>query len=190
MNYFYLIILFASAALLITDMVLRYMEKIESFGVEKKLFKLTGSTIPIEKFLPENLTMAVVFFLTFGAAGFFLELVGVRIISLPIALMAGFFACFTVQYFAASTIAKVKNKTLPKGDAAADIQGFAYEEIDGAAGDYGVVEFLYNGVEFHAPAVSANGTKIPKFEKVVIIFEENGFYFVQSILEVFEALNE
>jgi len=188
MRYVYLTIVIGSAALFITDMVLRYMEKIASFGMEKKLFKFKGQTIPIEKFLPENITMLFVFFLVFGVAGYFLELMGFWIVSLVLAVVPGFIVCFLIQQTLKATIDKYRDKVLPKGYAAADIQGFAYEEIDGDG--YGIIEFVYNDVEFHAPATSVNGTNIPKFEKVIIIFEEDGVYFVQSILEVFEPLNE
>lgn len=188
MIYFYLIIIIVSAALFITDMVLRYMEKIKSFGYEKKLFNYEGQDIPVEKFLPENITMLLVYFLTFGTAGFFLEFIGLYYISIPLAMTPGFLVCFIIQYFIRNYINRIKGRVLPKGYDAADIQGFAYEEIDGDG--YGVIEFVYNGAEFRAPAMSANQTRIPKFEKVVVIFEENGFYFVQSILEVFEPLNE
>ena len=189
MLWFYIIISVFAAMLLITDITLRYMEKIKSFGMEKKLFTFKGDTIPIEKFFPENLTMVLAFSLTFGAAGMFLTFLGLDwYFVLPFAVMTGMILCFVVQEAFQRFIEKNTDKTLPTGDAAANLEGFVVEEIDGD--DYGLIEFEYNDVTFRANALSANETPIPEYERVIILFEENGFYFVQSIKEVFLPLNE
>jgi len=189
MIYFYAIVMVLAATLLTADMVLVYMEKVKSFGMEKKLFKLKGTTIPVEKFLPENITMVFVFFFVFGASGIFYEFLGLRwFFSLPLGIMSGMLVCFAFQFFLKSAIDKKTGKILPTGDLAADILGWVTEEIDGDG--YGVIEFEHNDITFRAPAMSANQTRIPEYEKVIILFEENGFYFVESIREVFEPLNE
>jgi membrane protein implicated in regulation of membrane protease activity len=189
MLYFYLGVTIIAAALLITDVVLRYMEKIKSLGIEQKLFRFKGETIPIEKFLPQSVTMVLGCLLTAGVSGVILDLIGFRwYLSMPFAVMTGLLVCFVLQEPLQSAVAKYKDKIVPRGDKAAGVQGFAYEDIEGD--DYGLIEFEFNDLTFRAPAVSVNGTAIPEFEKVIILFEQDGCFFVQSIKEVFEALNE
>ncbi|MCL2020180.1 MAG: hypothetical protein FWG70_10555 [Oscillospiraceae bacterium] len=189
MFYFYLCLTILSAVLLITDIVLRSMEKIKSFGFEKRLFKFKSETVPIEKFFPETLTTLLICLPILGAAGMILDSIGfVWYLSLPFSVMTGMLVCFALQYRLRAAINKHKDKILPRNDKAAGIQGFAAERIDGD--DYGLIEFEYNDDVFHAPAVSVYGTTISKFEKVVILFEENEFYFVQSIKEVYEGLED
>ncbi|MCL2697714.1 MAG: hypothetical protein FWE74_06505 [Oscillospiraceae bacterium] len=188
MIYIYLAVTIISAALLITDVVLRYMERIKYFGVERSLFKLKGGTIPAEKFLPQTPAMALGGFLSLGTAGMIFEYIGFRwYFSLPFSVMTSMLICFALQYFLNSAVDEFKSRTLPKGDEAAGVQGFAYEYIYGD--DYGLIEFEFNDIVFRAPAVSANSTMIPEFEKVIILFEEGGCFFVQSIKEVFDPLN-
>ncbi|MDR2532325.1 MAG: hypothetical protein LBC82_05725 [Oscillospiraceae bacterium] len=176
-----------AATLLITDIVLRYTEKIKSFGFERKLFRIKGDTIPAEKFFPENLTMAFINLLCFGTAGMLLELAGLRwFFSLPSSVMAGMFVCFMIQHTLRAAVDRFTEKTIPTGDKAAGVQGFAVGEIDNDGDGYGLIEFEYNSLTFRAPAVSANETAIPMFEKVIILFEEDGVYFVQSIKEVYD----
>jgi membrane protein implicated in regulation of membrane protease activity len=157
--------------------------------MEKKLFTFKGSTIPIEKFFPENLTMVLAFSLAFGAAGMGMTLLGLYwFFVLPFAIMTGMVLCFVIQEALRRAVEKNTDKTPPEGDTAANVEGFVVEEIDGD--DYGLIEFEFNGVTFRANALSANETPIPEYERVIILFEENGFYFVQSIREVFLPLNE
>jgi hypothetical protein len=189
MTVLYLIVTILAAALLAADVILRYMEKIKGFNLEQKLFKFKGGTIPAEKFFPQSPTMTLGCFLVIGAAGMIFERVGFRwYFSLPFSVMTAMFFCFALQYSAKSKLDELTNKNAPAGDVPAGVQGFAYEEILGD--NYGLIEFEYNDSVFRVPAVSVNSTTIPKFEKVIILFEEGGCYFVQSIKEVFEPLNE
>jgi membrane protein implicated in regulation of membrane protease activity len=191
MIYIYLIITVLSSALLITDMVLLYMEKIKSFGLERALFRLKGQTIPAEKFLPETLTMAFVTFLSLGVTGMLLVFTGLEwFFTLPLAIIAGMLVCFIFQYFIRNAIDKSTGRTLPKRDKAAGAEGFAIEEINNAGDGYGLIEFEYNNVRFRAPAVSAYETAIPEYERVIVLYEEDGVYFVQSIREVYEVIDE
>ncbi|MCL2637605.1 MAG: hypothetical protein FWD48_04465 [Oscillospiraceae bacterium] len=189
MIYFYLIVTIIAAALLVTDVALRQMENIKGFGIERKFFEFKGKTIPVEKFFPHTLTMFLACFLSFGISGMIFRHINFEwYFSLPFAAITAMFICFCLQYFLKEAVVKHKNETVPTGDTAAGVQGFAFEDIDGD--DYGLIEFEYKDLIFHAPAVSVNGTSIPRFEKVIILFEQEGCFFVQSIKEVYEALNE
>jgi len=191
MIYFYTAIVIIAAALIVTDIVLRQMEDIKGFGFEKRLFNFKGEDIPIEKFFPETLGTALFCLFSTGTAGVLLDIIGFRwYLSLPFSVMSGMLVCFFLQHFLQSAINKYKDKTLPKGDKAAGVQGFAVEEINNTGAGYGLIEFEYNDVIHRANAVSVNETTIPEFEKVIILFEEDGVYLVQSIKEVFEPLNE
>jgi hypothetical protein len=187
MIYFYITVTIAAAALLITDVVLRYMERIINFGVEKRLVRFKGETIPAEKFLPQTMTMVIIYFLSLGVSGMVFASIGFWwFLSLPLSIAAGMLVCFVLQHFLKSAVDRHKNRNVPQGDKAAGVQGFAYEHINGD--DYGLIEFEYNDLTFHVPAVSVNGTTIPEFEKVIILFEQDGCFFVQSIKEVYEAV--
>jgi len=189
MIYLYLIITVTAAIFLVADLVLLYMEKIKNFGMERNLFKFKGETIPAENFLPENLTMSFVLFLSLGVAGFFLSLLNIEwYLSLPISISAGMLVCFIIQQPLRNAVNKKKGIVLPEKTLAAGIEGFAAEKIE--ADGYGKIEFEYKNVRFKAPAVSAYETMIPKFERVIIIYEEDGVYFVESIREVYEVLDE
>ncbi|MCL1823671.1 MAG: hypothetical protein FWG44_05665 [Oscillospiraceae bacterium] len=191
MIYFYLVWAVLAATLLITDMVLLYMVKMKSFGLERKLFKFKVKTVPLEKFLPENLTVLFAALLCMGISGIIFDVTQLKwYMSLPVAITSGFVLCFFLQYFLKNTVDKHTDKTLPLGDAAANANGWVVEEIDGVNGDYGLIEFEYKELKFRAPAMSANETKIPEYEKVIVLFEENGFYFVQSIKEVYTGLKD
>jgi len=191
MIYFYTALLIIAAALIVTDIILRQMENLKSFGFEKRLFNFKGADIPIEKFFPETLLTALICLFSTGAAGVLLDVMGFRwYLSLPFSIMTGMLVCFVIQHFLQSAVDKYKDKTLPKGDKAAGVQGFAVEEINNDGAGYGLIEFEYNDVIHRANAVSVNETTIPEFEKIIILFEEDGVYLVQSIKEVYEPLNE
>lgn len=49
---FYVVVTVVSAVTLTADMILRYMEKIGSFGLERRFHRLHGKTIPIEDLFP------------------------------------------------------------------------------------------------------------------------------------------
>lgn len=188
MIYFYVVIIVLSGIGLAFDFILRYTEKIKSFGMEKKLFSFQGKTIPVEKLLPENLTMVMVFLFVTGIIGCGFELSGIGVVlSLPCSIFAGCLTCFLIQYSFVSTMNKIKKLEKPKGELAAGVNGFLIEAITDDS--YGKIRFEWKGISFEAPAMSVNGTELDEFEKVIIILEENGCYFVESVTEVYDAFN-
>jgi len=191
MIYVYLTLMIISAAFMLVDMVLRYMEKLKNFGIERKLFTFTGQTIPAENFLPLTLSMVPVFFLGAGAAGYALSFIEFEwYFVLPLSLLTGSLTCFVIQYFIRNALNRKAGKTLPVKMQAAGIEGFTVERIEPDGDGYGLVEFEYNDVRFRVPAVSANETPIPKQERVIVLYEEDGMYFVESIREVYDVIDE
>ncbi len=165
------------------------MEKIGSFGMEKPLIRFSGSTIPIEKFFPANLTMLFVYTFFFGLSGTIYTEMGLYwYFTLPCAIMSGSILTFLIQYPIKNRKLKAEDRVLPKGDSAAGIEGKTLEPI--TEDDYGVIEFAWNGEVFRANAVSANYKYISAYERIIILLEENGFYFVESVKEIYDILND
>lgn len=187
--YFYLSVAVLSGTGLAFDSILRYTEKIKSFGLEKKLFKFEGKTIPTEKMLPQNVTMMLVYFLSLGITGIFIDVLGAEwFLSLPCAVFSGFLVCFAVQYPIVLAVKKFKKREMPKGLEASGVEGHIVVPV--TLSDYGTVRFEWKGDRYDAPAFSANGTPLPEYEKVIIILEENGCYCVEGVAEVFAPLND
>jgi membrane protein implicated in regulation of membrane protease activity len=193
MIYFYLTMTVAASAFLLLELILRYMENIKNFGIDKKLFRFTGTTIPAEKLLPLTPVMLPVFGLGLGVAGLVLMFVFPEMewyFTLPLSLLAGSLVCFTVQHPVQNALDKKAGRALPVRMQPAGIEGFAASIINPEGDGYGLVEFEYNDTRFRVRAVSANETFIPKQERVIVLYEEDGVYFVQSIREVYDVIDE
>lgn len=187
--YFYLSVAVLSGAGLTFDVILRYTEKIKSFGLEKKLFKVEGKTIPVEKMLPQNVTMLLVYFLSSGITGIIIDVLGAEwFFSLPCAIFSGFLVCFIVQHSFTLAIKKFKKREMPKGFEASGLEGYIVSPV--TVSDYGSVRFEWKGDRYEAPAFSANGTALPEYERVIIIMEENGCYCVEGFAEIYSPLND
>jgi hypothetical protein len=190
MNIFYLIIFIVSALAFIADIILRYVEKIKNFTLDKKLFSIRGDadTIPIEKVLPANLTMLILAVMAGSAAGGLLDLSGVAwYLSLPCAVSSGLLICFTVQHLGENIVSIIKRNRLPKGEKAAGLNGYCVEFI-GADG-LGKAEFVHGGRKFEVAAASANESDIDPDDEVIAVYEENGFYFVTKINEIYKGID-
>jgi len=199
MLYFYLIILIISTSALAADAILRYTVKIKSFDVERnfflKIFKIkenSGFLIPVHKFLPENITMLLILSVVFSASGSLFCLARVEwFFSLPCALASGLFSCFIVQYWGEKSMDTLMRNLLPKGDKAVGLDGYCTEDIE--QGDWGKVRLFYTGksgkeCEFEVNAAIAEGGDIVSGEKVIIVYESDGFYFVVRVDEVYKDI--
>jgi len=163
------------------------MVKMKNFDIEKRFFKYKNDTIPIEKFLPETLTMVFVFFLVLSVSGVFYEFMQiVWYVSLPFAIVSGLFACFIVQHLMASAVNSLKGNRLPKGEAAAGLNGYCTAEIQ--ADSWGRVKLIHKEHEFEVNAACAGEKDILNGEKVICVYESDGFYFVVRIDEIYKEL--
>ena len=183
---FYIIVTIVSTVTFTTDLILRYMEKIRSFGMEERIHNIKGKIIPIEDFIPHNLTLAALFFMAFGAVGILLKLLDLNgLVVFPICVMCGMFA----NFFAARILKRIRrNPPIPK---TADLSGISALCIEKIAGDgYGTVEFTYEGRKYTLPALSENETDIEKDETAVIILVNEGVCIVEREDEVIKAMNE
>ena len=161
---FYVMVTVVSAVAFTIDIILRYMEKIRSFGMEERLHKIKGKIIPVEDFIPHNITLLCVFFMTVGTTGILLTLLKLNgLISFPVSVMCGMFANFA----AVRILRKVRNKPIPKSVDLNGVEAVCTEDIDGDG--YGEIEFLYNNRRYTRPALSENETDIKKGETVLII---------------------
>ena len=81
------------------DMILRYMMKIPSFGMEGRHHNIKGKLIPIEDFIPHNLTMLFVFGAALGIFGIFMKLLDINgLIAFPCSVMFGCGVNFLVMH--------------------------------------------------------------------------------------------
>jgi hypothetical protein len=191
MSIFYIIICTVSAVAFTADCILRYMEKIKSFDLEGKLFKVRKSTtIPLEKFLPENLTMLLFSTAIAGALGIVYHSAGLPwYLSLPSVIMSGLFVTFAVQFGGFNFVDFILKTNLPKGDDAADLDGYCTEFIE--EGGWGKVKLFHKDREYEVNAVCAlPDCEIDEGLKVICVCEQDGFYFVLLVDDVHKNVDK
>lgn len=183
---FYIAAAVAGAVTLTADMILRYMEKIRSFGFETRFHNIKGKTIPIEHFIPHNFTMAAVFCLALGITGIPLKLLGINgFVTFPMCLLSGAMVNFFIMHFIFPLISE---RPLPKKADLSECEAVCLERMD--ADGYGKVSVVWNGRKYEFPAVSANGHTIEKGESVVILYKEDGVCFAERPDRIIDVLNE
>ncbi|MCL1832019.1 MAG: hypothetical protein FWG45_03800 [Oscillospiraceae bacterium] len=196
MNMVYIALLVLSAIGLAADVVLRYVEKIKCFGLEGKLFKKTYDTIPLEKLLPENVTMLLITVMTAAAAGVIVNALGVPWYVSPFcAVSSGLILCFAVQYYAVNAIDAVRGNALPKGEAAAGLNGYCTVAFDEG---FGKVMLAHKEREFEVNAglVKETGegenpekSQIEQHDRIIALYESDGYYFVVKIGEIYTGID-
>ena len=186
---FYIIVTVVCVVAFTADMVLRYMEKIRSFGMETRLHDIKGKTIPIEDFIPHNITMVTVFGSAMGVFGIFLKLLDIHpFVSFPCAVMFGSMVNFTVMHFIKPLITRASGDELSAKTDIAGSEGICTEDI---AGDgYGKVSVVYNGRNYEFEAISEYETDIEKGEKVYVLYRDEQFCVVEKQSEILDVLNE
>ncbi|MCL1904115.1 MAG: hypothetical protein FWF94_06845 [Oscillospiraceae bacterium] len=188
MLYFYIIILIVSSAALITDIILRYTEKIKNFDFSGRLFNIKNDIVPIEKFFPENLNMLIISSMTVGATGCLFKLTFLPDwLTLLCALACGLSTCFIVQYLGQSIVDFVKRNRLPKGEKAFGLEGVCIEPIN--TGDSGKVSFSHKNREFVVNAAPVNEEGINAEDDVVCVYESDEFYFVIKTNEIYNGID-
>lgn len=183
---FYVVVTVVSAVTLTADLILRYMEKIKSFGLERRLHHIHGKTIPIEDFIPANLTMAAVFLLSFGMIGIFLSFFKMNgFVVFPIAVLGGAFVHFFLAHF---LFPRISLRPIPKNEDLSACEAVCAEPVtpDG----YGSVKVTWNGREYIFPAVCANEKEIEAGEKVVVLYREDGVCFVERDDRIMDIIDE
>ena len=186
---FYLIVLIVSSVAFFADLILRYVEKIKSFDVDKKFFSIKSDTVPIEKFFPENLTMLIFSIIVSSATASLADLAGISwYLSLPCGIAGGLVVCFAVQYIFRAVFDAVSGNLLPRGEKAAGLNGTCVETIDEHE-EWGKVCFSYKNREFTVNAGSVTGSAVQKGEKVTAVYEQDGFYFVIIPEEVYKGID-
>ena len=182
---FYVLVTIVSTVTFTIDMILRYMEKIRSFGMEERIHNIKGKLIPIEDFIPYNLTLTALFFMAFGVSGILFMLIPLNgLIAFPCTVMCGMFTNFA----AVRILRKIREKPLPKNADLSGITALCTQTIKGD--DYGEISFEYEGSRYTLPALSENETDIIKGEKALIIFMSEGVCFVERENEIVDILNE
>lgn len=183
---FYIVAAVVSAVTLTVDMILRYMEKIRSFGLEERFHHIRGKTIPIEDFIPQNLTMAAVFVLTLGITGIFLKLSELNgFIAFPVSVMSGALVHFFLVHF---LLRRLRERPIPNNTDLSECEAVCTERA--APDGYGSVKVTWNGREYEFPAVCANEKAVEAGEKAVILYREDGVCFIESPERITDILNE
>ncbi len=186
---FYIVVTVVSAVAFVTDMVLRYMEKIRSFGMEEHLHNIKGRTIPIEDFIPYNLTMLTVFLMAFGAFGIFMKALNIHpFVSFPLSLAFGCAVNFTVMHFIKPFFESISGDALGKDTDLSGYEAVCVQRIGGD--DYGRIELVYHDKKYRFDAISENETDIGKGETVYVLYREEGVCVVEKQSEVLDIINE
>ena len=171
------------------DMILRYMEKIRSFGMESRLHNIKGKTVPIEDFVPHNITMVSVFGMAMGVFGIFLKMLDLTpFISFPGAAAFGSITNFTVMHFIKPIVANAQGDELSAHTDLAGSEAVCTEDIPGD--NYGRIELTYKGRRYEFEAISEYETDIAKGEKVYVLYRDAQFCVVEKQSEVMDILNE
>lgn len=167
------------------DMILRYMEKIRSFGMEARLHRIKGKTIPIEDFIPHNITLLTVFFSAFGVAGILLKLIELNgFVVFPIAVMCGMFA----NFFTVRLLKRLRSYPIPEYEDLSGCEAFCAEDI--ASDGYGIINVKWNGRRYFFTAVPANENDFSSGDRVVILYRTDGVCFIEKPERLTEILNE
>ena len=128
---FYIVITVISAVALTADMILRYMEKIRSFGIEEPLHNIKGKRIPVEEFIPNDITMLSVSALTMGIVGILLKLLNLSpFAAFPCPVLSGSLANFLIVYFIKPYIGRLTRKNLTKDEEMSGEKAECAEKIE------------------------------------------------------------
>ncbi len=180
---FYVVITVVSAVTFTADMILRYMEKIRSFGSEEPFHNIKGKIVPVEDFIPNNFTMLSVFFMFFGAIGITLKALGINgLIVFPCAVLTGAIANFLITHFLLPFIDRNKKDALTEKDDISGLEAFCTEKIE--AEGYGKIRLEFKGRTYNFDALSANETDIAVNEKVYILYRQDNVCFVEKETEI------
>jgi hypothetical protein len=195
MRVLYLILFVVSALGVAADVILRYVENIKGFGIEGrdgKLFRLPPrftATIPFDRLLPDNVTTLLIAVTAASGLGGILALLRVPwFLSLPCAGACGLLLCFIWQYHAKNIASALKRENLPKGEAAAGLEGYCSLEF---ADGYGKVTLTYKerGFEVYAGCSEDSDGNIAVNDKVVALYESDGYYFVVKPNDIFTGID-
>ncbi len=180
---FYVIITVVAAVTFTADMILRYMEKIRSFGSEEPFHNIKGKIVPVEDFIPNNFTMLAVFFIVFGAVGIIFKALGLHsLITFPCAVLSGAIANFIIIHFLLPLIERNSKNALSEKEDISGYEAFCTEKIE--AEGYGRISFDFKGRTYTFDALSANGTDIAVKEKVFILYRQDNVCFVEKESEI------
>ena len=171
------------------DMILRYMMKIPSFGMEGRLHNIKGKLIPIEDFIPHNLTMLFVFGAALGIFGIFMKLLDINgLIAFPCSVMFGCGVNFLVMHIIKPFFTAISGDVLSEKTDISGYEATCTEKITPEG--YGSVTVVYEKRSYDFNAVSVNGSVIEKGERVYILYREDGLCFVEKTSEVTDIINE
>lgn len=183
---FYVIVTVVSAVTLTADLILRYMEGIRDFGLERRFHHIRGKTIPIEDFIPASPTMAAVFLLAFGIGGLLLLLLKMNgFVAFPAAVLGGALVHFFFVHF---LFPRLSLRPIPKNEDLSACEAFCTEPIE--PDGYGSVRVIRDGREYAFPAVCANGKAIGEGERVVVLYREDGVCFVERDDRIMNIIDE
>lgn len=188
MTIVYLIFTVLFATAFVVDIFLRFVENIGNFGLDKEFFRFKSDTIPIQDFLPHNVTFVCLFFLSFGVCGLFCEGIGTGWFSVPCALVFAASVNFVGVHFVIPRFERLKGKKPPESDELTGKRAVCTLSIP--ADGYGKAQLTENGITVEKNAVSVNGTDIETGESVLLVHEEEEVWFVEKDSEVLDVLNE
>ncbi len=185
---FYLSTAVIASVALAADFILRYLEGMRSFGIEKTFPRIKGKTIPIEQLFPENLTYLLAYLAVFGWTGLALTLAAIPwYLSVIIALCAACLANFLLSYFFVSRILRIRGRSAAPKDDLTEGEAVCTEEI--AEDGYGKIRItLPNGVQTEKNAVSVHGTAVAAGETVIVLGSEDELCFVVRESEIHKEI--
>lgn len=182
MTVFFLALLVLSIAALTAEAITRSAHDVKNFGWDKRWLDFHGSTIPIEDFLPHDVTETLITLLSLSVSGLILPLMGMpRIATVFCGIIFAMLVNFGIKRLVLPIAQKAKGAALPKNKPDVDDSAICTQRI--AGDDYGEIEYVYKGKAYRFPAMSANETDIEEGETVTVVHKEQGMCWVERIEE-------
>lgn len=189
MTVFYIILLVLSFTALTAEAITRSAHGVKNFGLDRRWLDFHGSTIPIEDFLPHNVTETLITVLSLSVFGLIQIAMGMPgIASAFCGIMFALLVNFGIKHLAIPSVQKIKGDALPQNKPDADDTAICTQRI--AGDDYGEIEFAYKGKSYRFPAMSANETDIEEGEEVTVVHKEEGMCWVERIAEELEEVED
>ncbi|MDR0805055.1 MAG: hypothetical protein LBN42_04655 [Oscillospiraceae bacterium] len=185
----YVIFAVVFAVIIVVELSLGYIWGIQRFGFERKFFKFKKVyDIPIQDFVPNNITALIFSIWSAAMCGIFLSLIWDFLpFTIPISVGGGILA-----EYARISIIRIYGMIrgiIPKEDKDGNteqfdgLEGYVTVPTDGENIAKVMVEF--NGAEYEKNAISLYHTPLDKYARVIIIHCTDGCFFVTTLGELY-----
>lgn len=186
MAVFFIVILVLSLALGAGELLFLVLNGKSNFGETRQMWENTGKVLDFQDFLPKNYRLTAIFFIIFSLSGLVYTKMEASYLAIPVALSAAVAANIIIMRGVIPLYRRINRSSLPAGVAAEGKTAVVTEEIE--SDGFGKIVLEANGISYEVNAVSATDRAYSKGEKVIVVTDEQGVYFVEGESEIFNFL--